>query len=70
MSDEKIRVFQLGGGPQDLGELSLDTMEQVVEMIKQDIEETNDSEIEEYEWTISIKLMTRDEYNNLPEYDF
>lgn len=70
MSDEKIRVFNLSGGPQDLGELSLDTIEQVVEMIKQDMEETDDSEVEELKWTITINLMTRKEYEDLPEYPF
>jgi hypothetical protein len=70
MSDEKIRVYVVSGGPQDLGELYLESIQEVAEMIKVDCEETPESEVEEQEWTITVKLMTREELEALPEYEF
>jgi len=70
MSDLKIRVYVVSGGPQDLGKLYLESILKVAEIIKVDCEETPESEVEEQEWTITVKLMTREELEALPEYDF
>ena len=66
----KTRVFVLSGGPQDLSLLYLSSMEQVAEMIDGDLDNVTDVEIEEIEYTIGVKLMTQEEFDNLPEYEF
>jgi len=68
--EEKLTMYVLSGGPQDLSDLYLPSMDEVAGFIKTDLEACDGKDTEELEWTVGIKLMTQKEIDDLPEYQF
>jgi len=70
MEKDLKRVYVLSGGPQDLENLYLFSLEDVLGFIQTDLEEITDIEADGESYSIEVKLMTQKQMDDLPEYHF
>lgn len=64
----KFPVYVIDCPENDISGLHVDSMEAVGEFISGDLE--NNPEETEFNYKITVKMMTSRQYNNLPEYEF
>lgn len=69
MVKEKFPVYQIWCEQTDLHGLQTHSLEALAEFIKADITTVPKEEIEDLEYKITIDMMTKKQYNNLPEYE-
>ena len=67
---KKIKVYSVWCDHTDRSGIQANNLQMVADIIEGDITTFPESELKEVEYKIKIQLMTQEEYDALPEYEY